>query len=34
MLGNPQNLNEEQVEKLYDIRRSMNLPGKHPAIDK
>ncbi len=34
MLGNPQNLNEEQVEKLYDIRRKMNLPGKHPAIDK
>ena len=34
MLGNPQNLNEEQVGKLYDIRRAMNLPGKHPAIDK
>ena len=34
MLGNPKNLNEEQVEKLYDIRRSMNLPGKHIAIDK
>ena len=34
MLGNPQNLNQEQVEKLYDIRRNMNLPGKHPAIDK
>lgn len=34
MLGKPQNLNEEQVEKLYEIRKNMNLPGKHPAIDK
>ena len=34
MLGNPQSLNEEQVEKLYEIRRKMNLPGKHIAIDK
>jgi L-fuculose-phosphate aldolase len=34
MLGNPKSLNEEQVEKLYDIRRNMNLPGKHIAVDK
>ena len=34
MIGNPKTLNEEQVEKLYDIRRNMNLPGKHIAIDK
>jgi len=34
MLGGPQLLNEEQVERLYEIRRQMNLPGKHPAINK
>ncbi len=34
IIGNPQNISEEQVEKLYEIRRSMNLPGKHIAIDK
>lgn len=32
MLGGPQLLNEEQVKKLYEIRRNMNLPGKHPAV--
>lgn len=34
MLGGAQVLNEEQVEKLIDIAKGMNLPGKHPAIDK
>lgn len=34
MLGGAQVLNEEQVGKLHDIARSMNLPGKHPAIDR
>ncbi len=34
MLGKPQNLNAEQVGKLHEIRKNMNLPGKHPAIDK
>ena len=30
-IGGPQELNKEQVEKLYEIRRQMGLPGKHPA---
>ena len=31
MVGGPQELNKEQVEKLYEIRRKMGLKGKHPA---
>ena len=34
MLGGGQEFTPEQMEKLYDLRRNMNLPGKHPAIDK
>ena len=34
MIGNPRSLNDEQVEKLYEIRRKMNLPGKHIAVNK
>ena len=34
MIGNPRSLTDEQVEKLYEIRRKMNLPGKHIAVDK
>ena len=30
-IGGPQELNKEQVEKLYEIRRQMGLSGKHPA---
>lgn len=30
-LGGPKKLNEEQIAKLYDLRRSFGLPGKHPA---
>ena len=30
-IGGPQELNKDQVEKLYEIRRQMGLPGKHPA---
>lgn len=30
-LGGPQALNDEQVHKLYEIRRKMGLSGKHPA---
>ncbi len=30
-IGGPQELDKEQVEKLYEIRRQMGLPGKHPA---
>ena len=26
-----QELNEEQVQRLYELRRQMGLPGKHPA---
>lgn len=31
MLGGPQELSQEQVERLYDIRRKMGMTGKHPA---
>ena len=31
MLGEPQEFNKEQMDKLYEIRRKMGLPGKHPA---
>jgi len=31
MIGGPQELSTDQVEKLYDIRRQFGLPGKHPA---
>ncbi len=30
-LGGPQELNSEQVQSLYEIRRKFGLPGKHPA---
>ncbi len=30
-LGGPQELSEEQVLKLYDIRRKFGMTGKHPA---
>ena len=30
-LGGPQELSEEQVEKLYEIRRQFGMTGKHPA---
>lgn len=30
-IGGPQELNEEQVQKLYEIRRQMGMTGKHPA---
>ncbi|MBE7013202.1 MAG: class II aldolase/adducin family protein [Ruminococcaceae bacterium] len=30
-LGTPIEFNKEQIEKLYEIRRKMGLPGKHPA---
>ena len=31
MLGEPQEFNKEQMDKLYEIRRKMGLSGKHPA---
>ena len=31
VLGGPKEFNKEQIEKLYEIRRKMGLPGKHPA---
>lgn len=31
MLGGPQELSPEQVERLYELRREMGLKGKHPA---
>lgn len=31
MIGGPQILDEKRVEELYEIRRNMNLSGKHPA---
>ncbi len=30
-LGGPKELSQEQVERLYEIRRQFGLPGKHPA---
>lgn len=31
VLGGPKEFDKEQIEKLYEIRRKMGLPGKHPA---
>jgi L-fuculose-phosphate aldolase len=31
MLGGPQELSTEQVERLYDIRRQFGMKGRHPA---
>lgn len=33
MLGGAREFDQAQLEKLYDIRRKMNLPGRHPAIN-
>ena len=30
-LGGPKEFSKEQVERLYEIRRQMGIPGKHPA---
>ena len=30
-LGGPKEFDKEQIAKLYEIRRKMGLPGKHPA---
>ena len=30
-IGGPQEFSPEQVEVLYEVRRKMGLPGKHPA---
>lgn len=34
MVGGPQILPQERVEQLYEIRRNMGLPGRHPAVNK
>jgi L-fuculose-phosphate aldolase len=31
MLGGPKQLSEDQVQRLYEIRRQFGLKGKHPA---
>ena len=31
MLGGPKEFDQKTVERLYEIRRQMGLPGKHPA---
>ena len=31
MLGGPKEFDKDQIMKLYEIRRKMGLPGKHPA---
>ena len=31
MLGGPKQLSEEQVQRLYEIRRQFGMTGKHPA---
>lgn len=33
-IGGPQILSDERVEQLYEIRRNMNLTGRHPAVKK
>lgn len=33
-IGGPQILSDERVEQLYEIRRNMNLAGRHPAVKK
>ena len=30
-LGGPKEFDQPTIEKLYEIRRKMGLPGKHPA---
>ena len=30
MLGGPKEFDQEQIKKLYEIRKKMGLPGKHP----
>jgi len=30
-IGKPQQLDKQQVERLYELRKEMGLPGKHPA---
>ncbi len=30
-IGEPQEFNEAQIQRLYEIRRQMGLPGRHPA---
>ena len=32
MLGGAREFDEETVEKLYDLRRRMDVPGRHPAL--
>lgn len=34
MLGGPKEFSDEQVERLYEIRRQFNMPGRHPADKK
>ena len=31
MLGGPKELEKAEVERLYDLRRQFNVPGRHPA---
>ena len=31
MLGGPKEFNRAQVKRLYDLRKQMGIPGKHPA---
>lgn len=31
-LGTPKVLSDEDVAKLYSVRRNMNMPGRHPAL--
>lgn len=34
MIGGPQILSDERVEELYELRRNMNIGGKHPCLKK
>ena len=33
MLGGPKELPQREVERLVDLSREMNIPGKHPCVD-
>ena len=33
MMGGPKELPAHEVQRLVDLRKGMNLPGKHPCID-
>ena len=33
MMGGPKELPKHEVDRLVDLRRNLNIPGKHPCVD-